>query len=940
MDLYKKSRRDTKKDYRAKYMKINKIKINGMKNPVGFSFDNIRCAWTVTDTEAKKTNVKIDVASDKDFKNILFSKEGKELNSACEVLDISLKPRTRYYVRITVIGDNNEKAENTAYFETAKIDEVWQAKWIKPIKEDEFHPVFEKEFIAKKDIVKARMYISGLGLYAAYINGKRVSNEILTPYYSDYRTEVQYQTYDITDVIESKNHIQIELGNGWYKGYFGLAGTDKNFGDEFQMIAEIHLCYADNTEEVIASDESWLYSGSDTEESDIYNGEIINRCLWNEKENPKKQPVLGNIAPAALVERYSLPVIEHEDMPVKEVIYTPAGETVLDFGQNFAGYVTFKSKLKKGTKIVLDFGEILQKGNFYNANYRRAKSQFTYISGGNEELVKPKFTYFGFRYVRVSGWEGEINPSDFMAKALYSDMEITGHIETGEESVNKLFSNVMWGQKSNSIDFPTDCPQRDERLGWTGDAQVFAGTASYNMDTAAFYNKFIHDLRIEQKKLDGILPGVIPVFDPATAAFAAVWGDIATFLPTVLYEHYGDKKALESYYPMMKDWVDKITKEDKARGQRYLFDYGNQMGDWLALDGRTQQSMKGGTDDYFIGSCYYAMSAKMVADAAHTLGYSKDADYYNNLYQNIYQAVLKEYYTENGRLCIDTQTGYIVALYSGIYIDKDKVINGFKKRLYKDCYKIKGGFVGSPVMCKVMADNNLEEEAFYFLLQKEFPGWMHCIELGATTIWERWNSVLDDGTISGTMMNSLNHYAYGSVVEYLYRNVAGIRAIEPGFKKVKIAPLVSQKLKYMKASYDSVYGTYRTEWYIKENGKIHIVIEIPFGCSAIAQLPFYPDKTVKELSSGVYKFEYEPTKDLRCKYTKNTLFKEMIQDEKAMEIIGRISPMLHQFLTSGDEEFLHENLNTLKDMFFLGFSEEIIQHLTDELTCIYEEGGF
>ena len=621
-------------------------------------------------------------------------------------------------------------------------------------------------------------------------------------------------------------------------------------------------------------------------------------------------------------------------MPVKEVICTPAGETVLDFGQNFAGYVTFRSELPKGTKVVLDFGEILQKGNFYNANYRRAKSQFTYVSDGRKELVKPQFTYFGFRYVRVTGWVGELDPSAFMRRALYSDMKVTGHVETGNKKVNQLFSNIMWGQKFNSIDFPTDCPQRDERLGWTGDAQVFAGTASYNMDTAAFYHKFLHDLRTEQKKLDGILPGVIPVFDPAGAAFAAVWGDIATFLPAVLYEHYGNKTALETYYPMMKDWVDKITREDQARGQRYLFDYGNQMGDWLALDARTQQSMKGGTDDYFIGSCYYAMSVRKTADAARVLGRDEDAAYYDALYQKICQAVLKEYYTESGRLSIDTQTGYLVALYAGIYKDKERVVNGLKQRLYKDCYKMKGGFVGAPIMCKVMADNHLEEEAFYFLLQEGFPGWMHCINLGATTVWERWNSVLDDGTMSGTMMNSLNHYAYGSVAEFLYQNVAGIRAMEPGFRKVRISPLINQKLRYVKASYDSVCGTYRVEWRIKRDGRIRALVEIPFGCTALVGFPFYPGEAVGELGAGIYEFEYQPVEDLRCRYTKKTLFKEMLQDEKAMEVIERISPMLQQFLTSGDEEFLHESLSTLEGMFFLGFSPEMIREMTEELTLL------
>lgn len=667
----------------------------------------------------------------------------------------------------------------------------------------------------------------------------------------------------------------------------------------------------------------------------MYDGECLNRLLWEGKENLLKNAVLTK-AEGRLTARYSLPVMEMEDVAVKEIIHTPAGETVLDFGQNFAGYVTFSARQPKGTKIILDFGEILQNDNFYHDNYRSAKSQFVYISDGREEVVKPLFTYFGFRYVRVTGWEGELKAEDFTGKVLYSQMERTGYMETGHKGVNQLISNTMWGQKSNSIDFPTDCPQRDERLGWTGDAQVFAGTASYNMDTAAFYNKFIHDLRTEQNKFDGILPGVIPVFDPNAIIFSSVWGDVAAFLPTVLYEHYGDKSALEVYYPMMKDWVDKITKEDKARGQRYLYDFGNQLGDWLALDGRTEQSMKGGTDDYYIGSCYYAMSVEKTADAAHALGYKEDEAYYRDLHKKIRAAVIREYFSESGRLCMDSQTGYIVALYSGIYKEKGKMIEGLKSRLYKDCYKIKGGFVGAPIMCRVMAENGLQEEAFYFLLQNEYPGWMHCIDLGATTIWERWNSVLDDGMLSGTMMNSLNHYAFGSVVEYLYRNVAGLQALEPGFKKVLIAPLMNQKLKYMKTSYESVYGTYRVEWEIKKDGNAHVQVEVPFGCTAVIGLPFYEGE-VEEVSAGTYEYEYKPTTDLRSLYTRKTLFKDMMHNPKALEVIDRVSPLLQHFLGTGDVEFLNESLSTLSAMSFLGFSEEMVEELAAELTQLVEE---
>lgn len=917
-------------------MKITNIKINGIINPVGFAYDSIRCSWLVRETRAKKSIYsKIEVSTDEDFRSIIYVKKGIDLDSAGEVLAVDIMPRTRYFIKIQVTGDNGEQAQNTqtAYFETGKMQEPWQGKWLKPRENGSFHPLFEKNFQVDKPVKSARLYISGVGLYAACLNESKVGEEVLTPYYSDYHTECQYQTYDITADLKSDNRLSVMLGNGWYKGRFGLAGQSENFGKEFMLIAEIHLLYENGEDDIIASDETWLYKGSDTEMSDIYDGEIRNLLLWEDRENPFQVPCIGQMK-GELTERYSLPVMEKEDIAVKEIIHTPAGETVLDFGQNFAGYVSFHARLKRGRKILLDFGEILQEGSFYNENYRSAKSRFVYVSDGREEWVKPLFTFFGFRYVRVTGWPGDLAAEDFIGKAIYSDMQITGNIETDHNKVNRLISNAFWGQKSNSIDFPTDCPQRDERLGWTGDAQVFSGTASYNMDTAAFYHKFLHDLRTEQKKLDGILPGVIPVFDPKSAIFSSIWGDIATFLPMVLYEHYGDIEALKSYFPMMTDWVNKITREDQKRGQKYLFDFGNQLGDWLALDGRTAQSMKGGTDDYYIASCYYAESVKKTADAAEALGMVESEIYYRDLYKNIHEAILKEYFTASGRLSIDTQTGYIVSLYFGIYREKGKIVEGLRNRLYKDCYQLKGGFVGAPVMCRVMAENGMVEEAFYFLLQEGYPGWLHCIDLGATTIWERWNSVLDNGKLSGIMMNSLNHYSFGAVVEYLYRDVAGIKAQKPGFRKAKIAPLMNQKLGYMKASYDSVYGRYRSEWRIQEDGSVHVLIEIPFGCSALVELPFWPDEPIGELDTGVYDFHYQPTEDLRCRYTRKTLFKEMMQDEKAMEIIDRISPLLQHFLGTGDEEFLNESLETLKGMSFLGFSESEMKKLSEELTML------
>lgn len=917
-------------------MRIKNVRINGMENPTGFDFGTVCISWKVREASGKEQqNVKIEVSLTESFEEVLCVKEGKELNSAAEKLEFQQNAHTRYYVRVTATDDKGETAvSEPAYFETGKMEEPWVGKWITTEKEDTFHPLFVKSFEAKKVLASARLYICGLGLFTAELNGKKVGDEVLTPYYSNYHDEEQYITFDITENVKEQNRLTVSLGNGWFKGKFGLNNQSNNFGDEFKLIAELRLVYEDGEVQVIGTDETWEYIGSDVEDDGIYDGEIINHLLWKEKENLPKKAVLTE-AEGKLVARYSLPVMEMEDMQVKEVIYTPLGETVLDFGQNFAGYVTFRNHLPEGTRIVFDHGEILQDGNFYNENYRSAKSQFVYVSDGRDELVRPSFTYFGFRYVRVTGWPGEAKEEDFTGKALYSKMDRTGYIETGHQGMNRLFLNALWGQKSNFIDFPTDCPQRDERLGWTGDAQVFSGTASFNMDTTAFYHKFLHDLRNEQVKYDGILPGVIPVLDPNGPIFSSVWGDIATILPMVVYEHSGNVETLRENYPMMKDWVDKITKEDKARGQKYLYDFGNQLGDWLALDGRTEQSMEGGTDAYYIGSNYYAMSVQKTATAAEILGYKEDEAYYKDLYEKIKAAIIREYFTETGRLAIDSQTGYIVALYSGIYRDKEAVVAGLKARFYKDCYKLKGGFTGAPILCRVLAENGFEEDAFYFLMQEEYPGWMHCINLGATTIWERWNSVLDDGHLSGTMMNSLNHYSYGAIVEYLYRDVAGLKALEPGFKKALITPLMNGKLKYMNMTYDSAYGEYKVSWKVLKDGNVSVDIQVPFGCSAVIGLPFYEGE-VTEVAAGSYHYEYRPIEDLRQRYNHKTMFKDMMHDPEAMKVIERVSPMLMYFLSTGNQDYFYESLQSLEKLSYMGFTREIVDNLSAELSKLMD----
>lgn len=951
-------------------MKISGLKVNGITNPVGFSFDRVLCSWKVTETDAKwQENVCIEVSLTPDFAELLCKKEGETLTSDETELAIALLPRSTYFWRVAVTGDNGECAcSDTAFFETGKMEEPWEAKWIGPAEEDKFHPVLRREFAAEKKVARARLYICGLGLYEAYINGKKVGNEYLAPYLNDYVECLQYQTYDVTELLAApgdaagQNEIEIMLGKGWYMGVFGLQNQPNLFGSRMAAIAELHIEYGDGSSQMVATDERWRYRGSDIEESGIYFGETLNRLLWQGKENPwKTAEVLA--APGRLTERYSLPVVEKETLHPVEILHTPAGETVVDMGQNHAGFMEFTANFPTGTKIVIECGEVLQNGNFYHDNYRDAESAFTYISDGRRETVRPHFTYFGYRYLRVTGWPGEPKETDITAKVIYSDLERTGYIRTANEKINRLYENCLWSQKSNFIDVPTDCPQRSERLGWTGDAQVFAATASLNMDTRAFYRKFLRDLRGEQKRADGAIPNYFPSLGELGGA-ASVWGDVGTFVPDVLYRTYGSTAEMEAYYPMMRDWVEYMHRIDAEKGNRRLFLNGFQFGDWLALDGVTEQSFKGSTDDDYIGTVYYYKSAILTAEMAERLGYGEDAAKYRQLAKEICDAVLREYFTPAGRLACDTQAAYLIALRFRLYVDWEMLISQLKNRLKKDCYQIKCGFVGAPLLCTTLCEIGMAELAYRFLFQEEFPSWLYCVNLGATTIWERWNSLLPDGTISGTGMNSLNHYSYGSVVEFLYTYAGGLRAGEPGWRSAVIAPVPDMRFGRFFCSYDSVCGKYVSDWEIKEDGVFVLRVEIPFGCTAKVILPRCDGSNVAvcersraggeteetaawkrveyrigadggvTLAAGAYEFSYLPLRDFRRIYDETTRLLELAGDREAMEILREELPAAYGMVTGGDKENGNLALGELGGMFFLGFTPEAVARATERICAL------
>lgn len=880
-------------------MEIYNTLINGIKNPIGFSYSSLLISWKIKNAKGKRaTWSKIELSLSESFDSIIYSKEGV-LDNKSTSLDFTPNYLTRYYLRISVKSDKNECAiSNVFFFETALPS--FSGNWI-GVKKDFTHPVFKKDFTLSKDIKRGRLYITGLGLFEAYINNKKVGEELLTPLLNDYESAIQYFTYDITSILKENNEIRVILGDGWWRGHFGL-GEPTHYERPLGLKAKIKIEYNSGEIKEIDTDESWKYSKSFITLSDIYNGETDDYTLIpNEWEKAEYIPSPGTLTP-----RYSPYLHYQETIGVKEVIHTPKGETVLDFGQNFAGHVVFTGKVEKGKTVKLEFGEILQEGNFYHDNYRHAESVFTYISDGEYREVRPHFTFFGFRYVKVSGIE-DISSLTFEGRAIYSEMEETGFIETGNKKINRLFLNTKWGLKSNFLDIPTDCPQRDERLAWCGDAAVFAPTAGLHMDTRAFYHKFLKDLREDQKRNNGAVAIYLP--NSFTGLSAGIWSDCATIIPKMLYDYYGSKEELKENLPLMKDWVDYVYNQDVKRGKKNLYDFGFQFGDWLSLDGPTEQSKLGRTDTGYICSLYYYASTLSVRDALWALGDNEEGERYNQRALEIKEAILNEYFTPTGRLSVDTQTGFIAALKWGVYRDKNKIIEGYKKRFKEDLKKIKSGFAGATMILGVLAENNMENIAFDLLFNEDYPGWLYEVNLGATTIWERWNSVLEDGRLSGTEMNSLNHYSYGAVSEFLYKNVGGITPLSPGFDSFLIKPLLDNRFGYLKAHYESIHGPIVSEWRIEKDGSLSFHIEVPFGTEAKVELP---EKEPMVLSSGIYDYHYKTQRDYLELYDESTPLKILFKDNRVLEIINRYLPSLYETIDKSDEEEMNKGLIDLK----------------------------
>ena len=686
----------------------------------------------------------------------------------------------------------------------------WKAKWIKPAWETGAEaPLFARDFRITKPLTAAVLRMTGLGVYEAAINGRRISKDVLAPGWTAYTKRLQVQRYDVTELLAADNTLTVLLGKGWYRSPL-LTWDDGTIQMDLMkqpagITAELTLTYLDGTEDVILTDESWTACQSQVRFSELYDGEVVD-ATFSAGENP--HVVCFDGPTETLIPQEGAPIREQEHISPVRLFTTPKGEKVIDFGQELTGFLEVTVDAKAGEAVDVSFAEVMDKeGNFYTENYRGAKCKYHYICREGQQVYKTRLTYYGFRYIRVNEFPGGVEAADlnsFTGIAVHSEMKRTGHIATSNPMLNQLFSNIIWGQKSNFVDVPTDCPQRDERLGWMGDAQVFARTACMNFDSEQFFAKWLNDLAADQHE-DGYVGSVIPdvwthVHNRGNAS--AAWGDAATIVPWEVYCTYGNIDMLRRQFPSMKKWVDYIG---SVTERPPLWVGGWQWADWLGLDAPSG-SYKGSSREGFIASAFYARSAELVVKAGRALG--EDVSAYEALHARIVAAFRREFPEYL------TQTECILAAHFRLAEDPQKAADLLAEKVREAGVQLRTGFVGTPYILHVLSDFGHADLAWELMLRRAYPSWLYPITKGATTIWEHWDGIMPDGGFWSKDMNSFNHYAYGAVADWLYGVAAGIQVAEdaPGYQRVRIAPHPTDKLDWLEASVQTRRGLISVRW--------------------------------------------------------------------------------------------------------------------------------
>lgn len=866
-------------------MKIYDFRIEYRKEPVGLSVRQPRFSWKLF-SEQKDT---VQTAW-----HLLVTANGRTAwDSARNVSGQSvlipymgddLAEETCYQVKLIVEDNHGETAECFTFFETGIFDAgKLSAKMIThdfPAEETAI-PVFYRSLSIKKKIMKACMYVTAHGVYEAAVNGRRIGRDYMAPGWTSYHKRLQYQYYDITDYLEEENEVTVTVGNGWYKGILGFDCKPDRYGDRVAALAEIHFIYEDGSREAVVTDETWKVRTGEIRYSEIYMGETIDTDSPGVAEGKVSEVPFDR---TVLEAQENEPVRITQRIPAKEIFTDPLGRKVVDFGQNITGLVELKIKGGKGQKIIVRHAETLDKdGNFYPDTLRSAKSTDTYICNGTEQIFLPHFTFHGFRYIAVEGI-AELKPEMFTACVMHSDMEKIGDFRCSNHKVNQLQSNISWGLRDNFLDIPTDCPQRDERLGWMGDAQVFSWTAAFNRNTAQFFTKWMRDVAADSSLENGV-PHVVP--DIMEAYSSSAWSDAAVIIPWVVYQSYGDKRILEESWQCMHEWVDYIRNHTDGQG---LWMSGYQYGDWLALDKEETADRTGATDKYMIANAYYLYVTDIVRKTAEVLGETAAAAEYGTLYDMTLKSFQEEYFTARGRIVSETQTGCVLSLYFNLARekDRDKILDTLLANIRNHKNHLTTGFVGTPYLCHALSENGAHETAATLFMREDFPSWLYSVNRGATTIWERWNSIMPDGSFETSGMNSLNHYAYGSIGDWMYRKIAGINQTEPGYRKFLVRPMFVKGIDEVEASLESPYGKIVSAWSCK-NKKIHVRVEVPPNTSAVIYLP--EKAGVLEVGSGIHEYEYATETSLRMdRFSMDSNLGEIREQPLAVEMINQYAP--------------------------------------------------
>lgn len=857
------------------HLNITDLKVEYLDNPLGIDESRPRFSWIIQSAVqgTRQKAYQIMVVTDRDKLDLIqeavwnSGKVFSDQTSAVVYEGPALQSDRCYYWKVRVWDLNGRvSAWSYGYWSMGLLRrDEWKGQWI-GLKSD-LNPSLDKQkpsvylrntFRIDKPVKRAFLYVTALGLYIGYLNGRKIGESVLAPEWSDYKTRVYYQTHDVTESLQQgENCIGAIMGQGWYAGYIGLFGFQM-YGKDPQILAQLNIEYVDGSKTYVCTNTDWEASFGPIVSSDLIMGEVYDARLempgWNEPlfdAGSWTEPDQFAAYKGWVDAQCSPPVKVMKTLKPKQVKQLGTNKFLIDMGQNLVGNIQLKipAGTAAGDRITMRFAEALTPdGNLYQENLRKSKQTNVYISNGPQAQTSSTFfSIHGFQYIEIDGYPGELSPDALTAFVIHSGLDVAGNIETSDDNLNRLFHNIMWTQRGNFVSVPTDCPQRDERLGWMGDAQIFSITAAYNMDVSTFFSKWMKDVT-DAQLVNGAFADFAPHFDrnyysESQFTGASGWADAGIIIPWHMYQMYGDSRILRQHYTAMLQWMDHLERLHPL----HIVNSGPQYGDWLSIPTTPLPDQQFGanisayssTPFPVFATAYYAFAARIMRDIAAVLGYAQDEKRFAVLHQQIATSFNREFVSEDGRIYGHTQTAYAMALFMELIPERLRMraVQHLVNLIREQDDHLTTGIHGIRYLLPVLSDYGYDDVAYRLLLQDTYPSWMYTIHEGATTIWERWDGWTEDKGFQNPLMNSFNHYALGSVGEWMYRYMGGIEPAEPGYSKITIRPRVSDQVPKVDVRYRSIKGEIVSSWELSEQGELNMLVKIPANTTAEVYIP-------------------------------------------------------------------------------------------------------